>query len=116
MGETRDKLLELVDMNLREMRKDNIKFASPHEAYAKILDEFDDTREELKKLEYSVDWFWMDVRADSKQKIKNERLRKIYRGSIELAVKALQTASMAEKAIISGTREGKMEDGEKKAD
>ena len=106
MDAIKDNIYELVDKELNAANEKLPPFASSHEAYAVIFEEFDETRDELGSLEYSIGQFWSDVKENSSDAAKDNRLTLIYEKSINLAVEAIQTAAMARKAILSSYQKG----------
>ena len=82
------------------------KFNSHHEAYAVILEEFEEAKNELAKLNLDLDGYWLDVRRDIKDS-DNISLKAIKRRATNLAAEAIQVVAMADKALereISGER------------
>lgn len=112
MDEVKNKVFKLVDEELKAANEKFPLFASSHEAYGVIFEEFDETRDELESLEYSIDQFWSDVKENSSEDVKNNRLTRIYEKSIDLAVEAIQTAAMARKGILSSYQKGDPAHGE----
>lgn len=108
----KQKIYELTETELKAANEKFPLFASSHEAYAVICEEFDETRDELESLEYSIDQFWSDVKENSSEDVKNDRLTRIYEKSIDLAVEAIQTAAMARKGILSSYQKGESAHGE----
>lgn len=109
---TKQKIYELTEAELKAANEKFPLFASSHETCAVICEEFDETRDELESLEYSIDQFWSDVKENSSEDIKNNRLTRIYEKSIDLAVEAIQTAAMARKGILSSYQKGDPAHGE----
>lgn len=112
MDAIKQKIYELTEMELKAANEKFPLFASSHEAYAVIFEEFDEAREELEMVEYSIDQFWSDVKENSSEDVKNDRLTRIYEKSIDLAVEAIQTAAMARKGILSSYQKGDPAHGE----
>lgn len=112
MDAVKNKVFKLVDEELNAANEKFPLFASSHEAYAVICEEFDETRDKLESLEYSIDQFWSDVKENSSEDVKNNRLTRIYEKSIDLAVEAIQTAAMARKGILSSYQKGDPAHGE----
>ena len=106
MDTVKQKIYELTETELKAANEKFPLFASSHEAYGVIFEEFDETRDELESLEYSIDQFWSDVKENSSEDVKNDRLTRIYEKSIDLAVEAIQTAAMARKGILSSYQKG----------
>lgn len=116
MDAIKQKIYELTETELKAANEKFPLFASSHEAYGVIFEEFDETRDELELLEYSIDQFWSDVKENSSEDVKNDRLTRIYEKSIDLAVEAIQTAAMARKGILSSYQKGDLAHGEKTED
>lgn len=112
MDAIKQKIYELTETELKAANEKFPLFASSHEAYGVIFEEFDETRDKLESLEYSIDQFWSDVKENSSEDIKNNRLTRIYEKSIDLAVEAIQTAAMARKGILSSYQKGDPAHGE----
>ena len=112
MDAIKQKIYELTETELKAANEKFPLFASSHEAYGVIFEEFDETRDELESLEYSIDQFWSDVKENSSEDVKNDRLTRIYEKSINLAVEAIQTAAMARKGILSSYQKGDPAHGE----
>lgn len=112
MDAIKQKIYELTEMELKAANEKFPLFASSHEAYAVIFEEFDEAREELEMVEYSLDKFWTEVKENESQEIKNKRLTRIYENAVKLAVEAIQTAAMARKGILSNYQKGDPAHGE----
>lgn len=108
----KQKIYELTEMELKAANEKFPLFASSHEAYAVIFEEFDEAREELEMVEYSLDKFWTEVKENESQEVKNKRLTRIYENAVKLAVEAIQTAAMARKGILSNYQKGDPAHGE----
>ena len=106
MDVIKDNIYELVDKELNAANKKFPPFASSHEAYAVIFEEFEETRDELNELESSVDRYWSGVKQNTANVVKNDRLEEIGERAVRLAVEAIQTAAMARKAILSSYQKG----------
>lgn len=106
------KIYELTETELKAANEKFPLFASSHEAYAVICEEFDETRDELEALQYCVDQLWTDVKGNASEATKNNRLTRIYENAIDLAAEAIQTAAMARKGILSSYQKGDPAHGE----
>ncbi len=62
MDAIKQKIYELTETELKAANEKFPLFASSHEAYAVIFEEFDEAREELETVEYSLDKFWTEVK------------------------------------------------------
>lgn len=112
MDAIKQKIYELTETELKAVNEKFPLFASSHEAYAVIFEEFDEAREELEMVEYSLDKFWTEVKENESQEVKNKRLTRIYENAVKLAVEAIQTAAMARKGILSSYQKGDPAHGE----
>lgn len=112
MDAIKQKIYELTEMELKAANEKSPLFASSHEAYAVIFEEFDEAHEELEMVEYSLDKFWTEVKENESQEVKNKRLTRIYENAVKLAVEAIQTAAMARKGILSNYQKGDPAHGE----
>ena len=112
MDAIKQKIYELTETELKAANEKFPLFASSHEAYAVIFEEFDEAREELEMVEYSLDKFWTEVKENESPEVKNKRLTRIYENAVKLAVKAIQTAAMARKGILSSYQKGDPAHGE----
>lgn len=108
----KQKIYELTETELKAANEKFPLFASSHETFGVIFEEFDETRDELESLEYSIDQFWSDVKENSSEDVKNDRLTRIYEKSINLAVEAIKIAAMARKGILSSYQKGDPAHGE----
>ena len=108
----KQKIYELTETELKAANEKFPLFASSHEAYAVIFEEFDEAREELEMVEYSLDKFWTEVKENESPEAKNKRLTRIYENAVKLAVEAIQTAAMARKGILSSYQKGDPAHGE----
>lgn len=91
----------LIDKELDAANKKFPLFAGSHEAFAVILEEAEETREEMGNLEAVLGNFWTGVKENHEPEALHEELTAIYKTSIDLAVEAIQTAAMARKGILS---------------
>lgn len=112
MDAIKQKIYELTETELKAANEKFPLFASSHEAYAVIFEEFDEAREELEMVEYSLDKFWTEVKENESPEVKNKRLTRIYENAVKLAVEAIQTAAMARKGILSSYQKGDPAHGE----
>lgn len=92
---------KLIDKEITEANKKFPLFSSSHEAFAVILEEAEETKEETQNLEMLVNNFWIGVRKNHAPEAVHEELTAIYRTALDLAVEAIQTAAMARKGILS---------------
>lgn len=81
---------ELERLAVAELERANKKFplfASDHEGYAVILEEFQESEEEVNRARFRLNRLWESVRADEAQ---TEYIRHIRERMLKAAVKALQ--------------------------
>lgn len=72
--------------------------ASPHEAFAVILEEFEESIYSIAPAAVNIATFWNGVKADDR-KSQLERLSGIERNALLAACELVQTAAMARKAM-----------------
>lgn len=92
---------ELERLAVAELEQANKKFplfASDHEGYAVILEEFQESEEEVNRARFRLNRLWESVRADEAQ---TEYIRHIRKSMLKAAAEAIQTAAMCEKFIQS---------------
>lgn len=93
----KQKIYELTETELKAANEKFPLFASSHEAFGVIFEEFDETRDELESLEYSIDQFWSDVKENSSEDVKNDRLTWIYENQSILQSKRSRLQQWREK-------------------
>jgi hypothetical protein len=71
------------------------KHNSPHEAYAVILEEFTEAKEEQKNLDIALKEFWIAVMHD---RCADLVLDDMYKCAVHMAVETIQCAAMIKKA------------------
>nr|DAD83833.1 MAG TPA: hypothetical protein [Myoviridae sp. ctJfU3] len=91
----------LIDKELEAANKKFPLFNSTHEAFAVILEEAVEAKEEAEKLDIYMNNFWNGARENHDPETLWKELTDIYTTAINLAVEAIQTAAMARKGIIS---------------
>ena len=97
MNAVRQKLPLLVKTELAAANSQHPPFASIHEAYAVMLEEFEETREELEILDQLMRKTWLAVRYDDKMEA--DVLQLIEQTAVSAAAEAIQLAAMARKAM-----------------
>ena len=112
MDAIKQKIYELTETELKAANEKFPLFASSHEAYGVIFEEFEETRDELNELESSVDRFWLGVKQNTSYIVEIDRLAEIYERAVRLAVEAIKTAAMARKGILSSYQKGDPAHGE----
>ena len=108
----KQKIYELTETELKAANEKFPLFASSHETYGVIFEEFEETRDELNELESSVDRFWLGVKQNTSYIVEIDRLAEIYERAVRLAVEAIKTAAMARKGILSSYQKGDPAHGE----
>ena len=87
---------ELVQQELKEANEIHPAFASDHEAYAVVLEEFDECCDELAACKLQLAGIW----EQTKQDIENHGLyMHLKEYAKKLAAEAIQLAAMADKAM-----------------
>lgn len=94
-------LYGLIDKELEAANQKFPLFNSAHEAFAVILEEAEEAKEEAGNLDILMNNFWIGVKENHDPEALHEELTGIYKTAIDLAVEAIQTAAMARKGIIS---------------
>lgn len=112
MDAIKQKIYELTETELKAANEKFPLFASSHETYGVIFEEFEETRDELNELESSIDRFWLGVKQNTSYIVENDRLAEIYERAVRLAVEAIQTVAMARKGILSSYQKGDPAHGE----
>lgn len=74
--------------------------STDHEAYALILEEFQEASEYLQVLEDKVELLWSSIRKDGHDAIKHTILKDIKRTAELVAAESVQVAQVCHKAII----------------
>lgn len=76
-------------------------FASAHEAYAVILEEFEETADELRTLEAKLDDFWRMVKKDDAPEKMIAQLDAAFETAGNLIAEAVQVAAMLVKTTTT---------------
>lgn len=92
------KIQALVDEELKEANKKYPLFSSDHEAYAVILEELEESEENVKEMKYWLDTIWQCIRKNGDIKQFVEILK---RSALETAAEAIQIAAMCDKAMMT---------------
>lgn len=88
----------LIEEELAEANKEHPLFHSPHEAYAVILEELEETKEELAACEKRLDEIWNRIRKDCGTENLLYQMRSYAIFTIQ---EAIQLGAMCQKALDS---------------
>lgn len=88
---------KLVNKELKEANKKYPLFHSDHEAYAVILEELEETEENIEAMRYCSAAMWCGIKRNKSVKNNVEALKKL---ALETAAEAIQVAAMCDKALI----------------
>lgn len=97
-------LEEVKQIEISELARANEKFplfASNHEAYGVILEEFEETEKELEIAKMSIEVVWSLIKDDMSSDLIEHRFEDCRKTMLLCACEAIQTAAMFEKAICS---------------
>lgn len=72
-------------------------FASSHEAYAVIKEEYEEAREEIERVGTNLNRFWNSIKWNLPENY-DEFLKWVYKNALRGACELIQTAAMAKKA------------------
>lgn len=101
MNVVKNDIESLVKKELLVSNKKYPLFHSGHEAYAVILEESDEAREELIEVELGLCSIWQNVKDDNVGKEIKEIILEARKRAINLACEAVQVAAMLDKFIMS---------------
>lgn len=96
------KIQALVDEELKEANEKYPLFHSYHEAYAVILEELEETEENVKAMGYCIQAMWDYVKRDKKPRKSVENLKKF---ALNTAAEAIQVAAMCDKVLLKEEQE-----------
>lgn len=93
-----NKIEELIKEELADANSKHDLFHSPHEAYAVILEEFEEMTRDVSTMEAAMREIWSCTKRDIEHEEIYEKLKKVVVYTVQ---EAIQVAAMAEKAIQS---------------
>lgn len=94
-------VLDLIDKELEYGKINHGLFKSKHEGYAVLLEEFEETKDELEALEIEINRIWDGVKCDKNAEEHQNACNNAFKYAVRVAIEAIQTAAMARKNIIS---------------
>ena len=98
MNAVKSQLAELVSVELERAKEEHEDFHSLHEGYAVLLEEIDESRDELQIIQADAAALWRCVKNDNALEAKLA-LTEIEDAAVRLAAEAVQVAAMARKAV-----------------
>lgn len=98
MNAAKERLPELVELELDSANRHHTPFHSLHEAYAVIREEIEESMDELTRVRMSGKELWRAVKDDDSRGAE-EHIREIELYAVNLAAEAIQVAAMAQKAL-----------------
>lgn len=101
MNIVRNDIENLVKKELLSSNRKYPLFHSGHEAYAVILEEYDEAWEELVGVNEGVRSIWQNVKEDNISKELKEVILEAKDRAVKLACEAVQVAAMLDKFIMS---------------
>nr|DAG76634.1 MAG TPA: hypothetical protein [Caudoviricetes sp.] len=96
------KIQALVDEELKEANEKYPLFHSYHEAYAVILEELEETEENVKAMGYCIQAMWDYVKRDKEPRKSVENLKNF---ALNTAAEAIQVAAMCDKVLLKEEQE-----------
>lgn len=94
-------IFNLIEKELAAANEKFPLFASNHEAFAVLLEEVEEAKEEALNLEIITNNIWIGTKEGHSAEALHEQYTEAYRTALNLAVEAVQCAAMARKGIIS---------------
>ena len=98
MNAVKNQIAELVSVELERAKEEHEDFHSLHEGYAVLLEEIDESRDELQIVQADAAALWRCVKDDNALCAKLV-LVEIEKAAVHLAAEAIQVAAMARKAV-----------------
>lgn len=98
MNAVKSQITELVSIELERAKEEHEDFHSLHEGYAVLLEEIDESRDELQIIQADAAALWRCVKNDNALEAKLA-LVEIEDAAVCLAAEAIQVAAMARKAV-----------------
>ncbi len=92
------KIQALAYEELKEANKKYPLFHSDHEAYAVIMEELEETEENVKAMGYCIQGMWNYVKRDKKPRKSVENLKNF---ALKTAAEAIQVAAMCDKFLMT---------------
>ena len=95
---TIEKIEKLISEELTDANRTHELFHSPHEAYAGILEEFEEMTRDVSAMESAMRGIWSCTKRGIEHEEIYEKLKKV---AVYTVQETIQVAAMAEKAIQS---------------
>lgn len=96
MNAVENKVRELVSVELEAANEKFPQFHSPHEGFAVIMEELEETEEDLRLARIDTEIMWINIRKDISCNAEASSLKE---KAIHAACEAIQVAAMAQKFI-----------------
>lgn len=96
MNAVKDQVRDLVGVELAAANEKFPQFHSPHEGWAVIREEVEETSEALGDLSLSMNAAWREIRANKSAGV---RIAEVKAAAISMACEAIQVAAMAQKYL-----------------
>ena len=100
---SRNKILELIEEELKDANEHYPLFRSDHEAYSVLKEEVEETRELINEIEDLMRFMWNNgVRTDNHITVENGK-EAVFAYAVHLIQEAIQIAAMAKKGYEHGS-------------